>query len=230
MIKIIFLGVGKVKEYGKKDFKNTLEKPWQSAMKKEKVHGVINASLLGFEGDMVSDTKSHGGVEKAIFANSMQNYKIWKEFLKNDEMSYGDMGENITIDGLDENSVCIGDIHKIGDLVLQVSQPRKPCFKLSKFFNNTNFTNEIFKTGRTGWYYRVISEGSCKCDDELEIIKKDETNMSIMEINKLFYAPKENMHLLEKFKNLKTITKGWSESIQKRIDGTYNNEYMRSLD
>ncbi|CZE49430.1 MOSC domain-containing protein [Campylobacter geochelonis] len=228
MAKILFLGVGKIQKYGKENYINLLEKPWQSAMKKVAFQGEVYANELGFINDSVADTKNHGGIEKAIFANSAKNYKIWENFLET-KMEFGDMGENLSIDELDENSVCVGDIHKIGSLVLQVSQPRKPCFKISKFFNNAKFTAEIFKTGRTGWYYRVVENGSCKCGDEVEMVQKDSANLSIMELNQLFYAPKEHLELLEKFKKLKTIKNGWDKSIQERILGIYDNEYMRSL-
>ena len=87
----------------------------------------------------------------------------------------------------------------------------------------------IFETGLTGWYYRVITPGSCKAGDTIEIIKKDEVGMSILEVNRLFFAPNENLELLEKFNALTTITNGWYGDMKRRLQGIYNTEYMRNL-
>ena len=221
--------IGEVKNYGSQSATDKLNTPWSSAIFKVAQNGEIFANELGFVGDSVADTKHHGGPEKAIFANSFSNYAQWEKFLGFKNLAYGAMGENLCIGGLDESSVCVGDIHKIGSLVLQVSQPRKPCFKLSKRWGNENMATHIFETGLTGWYYRVITPGSCKAGDTIEIIKKDEVGMSILEVNRLFFAPNENLELLEKFNALTTITNGWYGDMKRRLQGIYNTEYMRNL-
>lgn len=201
---------------------------FETGMLKDSIDGEVFCTQMGFVGDFVSDTKNHGGLEKAVFANSLQNYAIWSKYLKKD-MKIGFMGENLCIDGLDENKVCVGDIHKIGSLILQVSQPRKPCFKISGVWDDKGFTKEIFKTGLTGWYYRVLEAGSAKRGDEIEIVKKDEVCMSVMEVNMLFYDPKNHLNLMDKFKRLKTLSSGWESVIAKRIKGVYDNSYMSEL-
>ena len=221
--------IGEVKNYGSQSATNKLNTPWSSAIFKVAQNGEIFANELGFEGDRVADTKHHGGPEKAIFANSFSNYAQWEKFLGLKNMAYGAMGENLCIDGLDESSVCVGDIHKIGSLVLQVSQPRKPCFKLSKRWGNENMATHIFETGLTGWYYRVITPGSCKAGDTIEIVEKDEVGMSILEVNRLFYAPNENLKLLEKFNALTTITNGWHDDVKRRLNNTYSIEFMKII-
>ena len=221
--------IGEVKNYGSQSATDKLNTPWSSAIFKVAQNGEIFANELGFVGDSVADTKHHGGPEKAIFANSFSNYAQWEKFLGLKNMAYGAMGENLCIDGLDESSVCVGDIHKIGSLVLQVSQPRKPCFKLSKRWGNENMATHIFETGLTGWYYRVITPGSCKAGDIIEIVKKDEVGMSILEVNRLFFAPNENLKLLEKFNALTTITNGWHGDMKRRLNNTYSIEFMKII-
>ena len=221
--------LGKVKSYGNDDAIDALGKPWKSAIFKIAQNKEIFANELGFYGDSVADTIHHGGPEKAIFANSWQNYPSWEKFLNLKNLPLGAMGENLTVDGLDENSVCIGDVHKIGSLILQVSQPRKPCFKLSKRWNTAGMAKEIFATGRTGWYYRVLEKGSCKTGDKIEILRQDEIKMSIMELNKLFFDPKNNFYLKEKLDILTTVTKGWQETVKARIDGSANLKFMEEI-
>ena len=221
--------IGEVKNYGSQSATDKLNLPWISAIFKVAQNGEIFANELGFEGDSVADTKHHGGPEKAIFANSLSNYAQWEKFLGFKNLAYGAMGENLCIDGLDESNVCVGDIHKIGSLVLQVSQPRKPCFKLSKRWGNENMATHIFETGLTGWYYRVITPGSCKAGDIIEIVKKDEVGMSILEINRLFFAPNENLELLKKINALTTITNGWHDDVKRRLNNTYSIEFMKII-
>ena len=221
--------IGDVKNYGSQNATDKLNLPWSSAIFKVAQNGEIFANELGFEGDSVADTKHHGGPEKAVFANSFANYAEWEKFLGLKNMAYGAMGENLCVDGLDESCVCVGDIHKIGSLVLQVSQPRKPCFKLSKRWGNENMATHIFKTGLTGWYYRVLTPGSCKAGDVIEVVESDPVHMSILEINRLFYAPSENLNLLEKFNALTTLTNGWHDDMKRRIEGIYSTEFMRTL-
>ena len=221
--------IGEVKNYGSQGATDKLNTPWSSAIFKVAQNGEIFANELGFMGDNVADTKHHGGPEKAIFANSFANYAEWESFLGLKNMAYGAMGENLCIDGLDESSVCVGDIHKIGSLVLQVSQPRKPCFKLSKRWGNENMATHIFETGLTGWYYRVITPGSCKAGDVIEVIENGPVHMSILEINRLFYAPSENLELLEKFNTLTTITNGWHDDVKRRLNNTYSIEFMKII-
>ncbi|MBE3606687.1 MOSC domain-containing protein [Campylobacter sp. RM13119] len=220
--------IGGVKDYGFELAKDTLNKPWKTAMFKVAQVGEVEASELGFVGDSVADRKHHGGVKKAIFANSYENYAEWEKFLEFKNLPFGAMGENLTISGLDENSVCVGDIHQIGTLVLRVTQPRKPCFKLSKRWLNEDMASEIFKTGRTGWYYEVLKAGSCKAGDEIRVVKA-QNSLSIMQINRLFYAPNENLELMERFLALEVLPSTWHDDIKRRMDGVYDTSYMRNL-
>ena len=221
--------IGCVKDYGNKDAKDRLNQAWQTAMFKVAQSGKIYANELGFIGDSVADTIHHGGIEKAIFANSWQNYPAWEKFLGLQNLPFGAMGENLTIDGLDESNICIGDVHKIGSLILQVSQPRKPCFKLSKRWSNIDMAREIFRTGRSGWYYRVLQNGHCMVGDEVEILSKDELNISVMDVNMLFFDPASHYYLLDRFAKLDKITSGWHDTIKARINDTAVLKFMDEI-
>ncbi|MDO5046292.1 MAG: MOSC domain-containing protein [Campylobacter sp.] len=221
--------LGKVRTYGDINATDSLNKIWQSAIFKTATNNEIYADKFGFHGDEVADKRHHGGAEKAIFANSYENYPAWSEFLGLKNLPFGAMGENLTVSGMHENEVCIGDIHKIGSLVLQVSQPRKPCFKLSKRWMNAGVAKEIFRSGLSGWYYRVLEAGACKAGDKVQVVQKDKTSMSVMEVNRLFYSPKDDMNLMDKFMSLDSLSSGWKEDIIKRLDGVYDISYMKRL-
>lgn len=221
---LLSLQIGK-KQTIRKKAEDVFKKEFETAFFKKAIHEEIFADELGFHGDEVADAKNHGGKEKAIFANSFENYPVWKNFLQRQELPFGALGENLTISGLDENSVCVGDIHKVGSLVLQVSQPRKPCSKISKVWHTKNFTQEIFKSGKTGWYYRVLENGFAMSGQKIEILQKGQ--ISIQEINTMFYNPRNaDSEALKNFFSIKTITPSWHDDMKKRIAGNYNAAYM----
>lgn len=214
--KIISLQVGKVKSYD----------GWNTASFKEAVSTPLWASKLGFVGDEVANTAHHGGIDKAIFANSYENYESWARFLGLSTIPFGALAENLTISNLHESNVCLGDVHKIGSALLQVSQPRKPCWKISKRWDNKKFTSEIYTSGFTGWYYRVLEEGFIKAGDEVEVVLQDKAKISILEANKAFANPIEYRAVLENITNIPAIAESYKASVLKRMDGTFSLEYM----
>lgn len=224
--KLLSVQLGKVKGYGDKESQDFLDKYWESGSFKEATSLRVWAGKLGLSGDEVADKVHHGGEEKAIFANSYENYKEWSEFLGG-EVPFGALAENLTISGLHESNVCLGDIHKIGDATLQVSQPRKPCWKIAKRWNNKKFTHEIYATGLTGWYYRVIEEGFLGAGDEVVLLSSEAEQVSILDANMAFANPIMHRDILEKILSIPSIAPSYRVSIEKRIAGEFSLEYMK---
>lgn len=220
---IFSLQIGSIKKYIDENGKE-----FSSALIKDIYIDEISVNEVGLSKGMISDKINHGTPEKAVFANALSNYPLWEKFL-NKKLNMGSLGENLTIKGIDERSVYIGDIHKIGSAVLQVSQPRKPCAKLYKIHQNKDFTKFIFSTGLTGWYYRVLKPGIIKTGDIIDIKSVENVKLSIMELNKLFFEPNGNEDIFDKLNMQTTINKSWIETIQRRITKTYNNRYMKEL-
>src|SRR5699024_8652399 len=133
-------------------------RPWKSASFKEPVSGKVWLTETGLIGDEIGDKRAHGGPEKALFAYPMNHYAFWKEEL-DIEIGVGGMGENLPLEGVDESAVCIGDQYQLGEAVIEVSQPRRPCWKPARRFKIMDFALRIQNSGRTGWYFRVIKEG-----------------------------------------------------------------------
>lgn len=132
---------------------------WTSAIKKRQVDGPVWVGRENLVGDGQADLKYHGGPDKAVMAYSAAHYPAWQAQL-NRPLDPGAFGENLTIDGLDESTVCIGDTYLVGDTcVVQVSQPRQPCWKLSRRWEIPDLEAWVRTSGRTGWYFRVLSEG-----------------------------------------------------------------------
>lgn len=226
-IRLISAQVGKVKSYGDRKSKEFLDKSWESASAKEVIDGNVFVGKTGLTGDEVADKVHHGGEEKAVFANSYENYKEWARFLGLETIPFGALAENFTISGLHESNVYLGDVHKIGSAILQVSQPRKPCWKIAKRWRNKKFTNEIYTTGLTGWYYRVLQEGFVEAGDEVVVTSEDKSKISILDANMAFANPIKYRDILEKILTIPSIAPSYRLSVANRISGDFSLEYMR---
>lgn len=228
MAKILSVQVGRAKTYGDAQSKDFLEKEWQSASFKEVSHTPRFAHFTGLAGDEVADTVHHGGVDKAIFANSYENYAHWATFLEQKSLPFGALAENLTITGLHEQSVMLGEVHQIGTAILQVSQPRKPCWKISRRWNHKAFTNEIFTSGLTGWYYKVLQEGLIGSDDEIKVIQQKTPQISILKANEAFREPEKYKSILETILDIPSLASSYQESIVKRLKNESDLGYMKA--
>ncbi len=212
---IVSLQVGKVKVIQDDTLK---EGSWSTGSYKEPVTNIRDVSFDGIEGDEVSDLVHHGGEHKAIFANSILNYPKWEKYLEKDKLPFGALAENLTLDTIAEEDVCIGDIHKIGTTTLEVSQPREPCWKISKKHKNKTFTKHIYDTGRTGWYYRVLEEGQIKSGDQVEFLKRIDNPINILEANTLLRDPNSNISLANQLVILNVLGEPFRKNLKKRIE------------
>lgn len=215
--KILSVQIGKIVTTGEEQSKDFLTRVYTTASYKKSVTGKVDVTKNGISGDFVADTVHHGGADKVLFANSFLNYKAWQEYLMVDNLPFGALSENLTFDCIDERDVCIGDVHKIGSVILEVSQPRKPCWKIARRWGNKNFTKEIFDTGKTGWYYRVLQEGSFQKGDGVELVKRPDIAVTIQEANDAFKAPDSHKQTVKKLLSLDLLAEAWSSGLKKRV-------------
>lgn len=145
-----------------------------SAFIKSAVSGPITAGALGLDGDHQADLSAHGGPEKAVYAYSSARYPDWVATFPDLARRFvaGAMGENLTVDDMDEDDLCVGDVHSIGGALLQVCQPRQPCFKLALALGEPRLAKHMVRTGHSGWYYRVLREGPIAPDDEIVLSER----------------------------------------------------------
>ena len=145
-----------------------------SAFVKRKVTGAVHIGNLGLDLDEQADLRVHGGPEKAVYAYSAAHYAPWAAEWPAlaARFHHGAFGENLTIDGLAEADLCVGDIHRIGTVHLQVCQPRQPCFKLALNFENSRLPKAMVRTGRSGWYYRVLTPGVLQSGNPVELVER----------------------------------------------------------
>lgn len=151
---------------------------------------IEQAIYLGTEdvnNDDVMDRRYHGGIDKACYLYSADHYKFWKNIYPSIEMPFGMFGENLTIEGLHEANVNIGDIYKIGETLVQVTQPRQPCFKLEFRFKDKEIVRKFVESGFPGVYVRILKNGNIKTGESMELIEK-KNSISIQRVYQLLYT------------------------------------------
>lgn len=160
---------------------------WTSSIFKRPVEGPLAVSLLGIDGDQPADTKHHGGVDKAILGYSADHRSFWKQELGTDVLG-GGFGENLTIEGIDETAICIGDRWLVGNVVLEVSQPRQPCWKLGRRWNRKDLPKLVVQNGRSGWYFRVLRAGTISAGQLVTLTDRPHPDWSIVRASKAYYG------------------------------------------
>ncbi|UII80472.1 MOSC domain-containing protein [Flagellimonas sp. CMM7] len=161
----------------------------------------VNTSLLlegeSVAGDTISDRKVHGGIFKACYLFSADHYSYWKEKYPELDWNWGMFGENLTIEGLDESKIRIGNVYKIGNALVQVTQPREPCFKLGIRFETQEILKQFIDHGFPGTYVRVLEVGEVKTGDTLELVKESESTLTVQQFYTLLFSKTKDIDLLK---------------------------------
>lgn len=192
-----------------------------SAMHKFSVSGLVEVSLFGLMGDEQADTKNHGGVDKAVFIMSQENYARFKI-----DEPCGFLGENLTVKGLDEKQICLGDCFKIGTVLLEVSQPRSPCWKLGEHATTQatwdsagEFLSAYSESGHVGLYCRVLQTGQLQAGDEIIWTPSEPDaqgrrfTIHDLFLARQFHRTEEDWSLLEGVVKHPALTASWQKSI-----------------
>lgn len=146
---------------------------------KEPVDAAVMVHPLGLEEDGQADLKVHGGPFQAVYAYPAEHYAYWQQELSRDHLEPGTFGENLTVSGLLESEVCIGDVHRIGGSVLQVTCERIPCFKLGHKLHRPDILKPFLQSGRSGFYYRVLQTGQVAAGDAIEIMERHAEGVTV---------------------------------------------------
>jgi len=163
--------------------------------------GVETPVFLGREdvlNDHVLNRKYHGGVDKACYLYSADHYPFWKKKYSENVWQWGMFGENLTVRGLNESEIRIGDIYQVGGAVIQVSQPRQPCFKLGIRFENQAIVEDFWESSFPGVYVRVIESGNITTGDVMVLIKRNEESLSVSQVFSIFSRNRTDQELILK--------------------------------
>ena len=185
---------------------------------KEAVEGRVAVRRLNLEGDRQADLTVHGGLEKAIYAYPAEHYPFWREQFPEMELPWGMFGENLTITGLLEDTVHIGDHFQVGSTKLMVTQPRLPCYKLGIKFGRDDILKRFLRSGMTGFYFAVLEEGEVAAGDLISLLRRDEHQIKVADIVRLYRQDKYNLDLIRRVVAVEALPEEWRDYFQQRIE------------
>jgi len=171
-MRIDSIQTGQPKTLGEDGAEDSLDTSWTSAIWKEAVHGPVWAGSEGLNGDAHVYTKGHGGPERALLIYSADHYSRWRSEWGTRELHPGGFGENLTVSGLDEVTVCVGDLFEIGQVRIEISGPREPCMNLVRRHRRRDLPEVIVANHRSGWYARVLREGWLEAGLPLSLVDR----------------------------------------------------------
>ena len=184
---------------------------------KKPVEGRVMLRRLNLEGDGQADLWGHGGTFRAVLAYSHENYAYWEHELDRHDFTIGQFGANFTVEGMLEDDVHVGDIFRIGEALVQVSQPRIPCYKLGIKMGIDGFENKFLASGRVGFYFRVLDEGEVGAGDEIKLVERDARRMTVSEVSNLLFFDKESLDATQKALSIQALSHGWKGSFEARL-------------
>lgn len=189
-----------------------------SAIIKQRITAEQAIHHAGIASDTQADRRVHGGPEKALHHYAAENFaRLQQQFPASAALlQAGSIGENISTTGLTEAHACIGDIYQLGSAVIQISQPRRPCWKIDARYEQQGITRFIEQTGCTGWYYRVLQPGTVAPEDRMQLLEQPHAGFSIQQLNTLNHEPRPDMGWLQRWAQLPALNADWRQRLQKR--------------
>ena len=190
---------------------------YSTAFNRKPVVGSVRLEVDGFEGDRVADAESHGGPDKAVCCYPHEHYAHWNRELGS-ALVVPSFGENLTTEGLAESELCIGDVFRIGDTVLQISQPRQPCWKLANNHENPGLPKLINEMGYTGFYLRVLKTGQFASGDTITLSERPHPGLTVLLATRTFLAHRPDRGLLKCIVRVPELSASWQKRMADKLE------------
>jgi len=190
-----------------------------SGFVKQERSGKIAVSVEGLDGDRQADLSVHGGPEKAVYGYASAHYTAWSAEFPALAAGFcgGAMGENLTIEGMEERDICVGDVHAIGSALLQVCQPRQPCFKLALRHNEKMLPKAMVRSGRAGWYYRVLRAGMLGAGDAVILQDRPNPGFAFTRLIAIVYHGGATQAELTRMAQMPELASQWRQAAALRL-------------
>jgi len=186
----------------------------RTAIRKDPVQGRRIVRRVNIDGDGQGDLAGHGGEQRAVLVYQIDSYRYWQNYLGRPDFTFGQFGENLTVDGLSDSEVCIGDRFRIGTALLEVTQPRVTCYRVGIRMDEPRMASLLVAHGRPGFYCRVVEEGDLGTGDEIVQVAAGSEQMTVATINGLLYLPGHSRDQLERALRIPALSPGWQTSFQ----------------
>jgi ferredoxin-NADP reductase/MOSC domain-containing protein YiiM len=185
---------------------------------KRPVDGPAMVRRLNIDGDGQGDLAGHGGEQRAVFVYQLDSYRYWQEQLGRSDFEYGQFGENLTVEGLPDDRVCIGDRYRIGGALFEVTQPRVTCYRVGIRMDDPRIPALLVSHHRPGFYFRVLEEGPVQAGDEIVKVATGPEAMTVTEIDAMLYLPGHPRHQVARALRIPALSPGWQASFRAILD------------
>src|SRR6202161_2482337 len=189
-------------------------RPVHTGIWKSPVDGPQMVRRLNIDGDGQGDLQGHGGVNRAVYVYQIESHRSWSKFLNRDDFTYGQFGENFTVEGLADDEVCVGDRYRIGSALFEVSQPRVTCYRLGIRMAEPAMAALLVSHHRPGFYFRVLEEGEVGAGDEITKVADGPERITVANIDALLYLPNPSREQLERSLRVPALSQGWKTSLK----------------
>ena len=184
---------------------------------KESVNRRVRVKTLNIDGDGQADLIGHGGEMRAVLVYSFENYEHWATALGRTDFRFGQFGENLTVEGMLDSEIHVGDLFRIGTALFEVTQPRVPCYKLAVKMQSDGFYNRLLQSGRPGFYFRVLEEGEVGPGDGIHRLSVHPVRMTVRQMSHLLYFEKDDLDAARRALRIEAMSPGWRQSFETRL-------------
>jgi ferredoxin-NADP reductase/MOSC domain-containing protein YiiM/ferredoxin len=189
----------------------------RTAIWKDAVEGPQMVRHINIDGDDQGDRMAHGGEHRAVFVYQIESYRYWEQELSRDDFTYGQFGENFTVEGLPDDTVCIGDRYRIGEALFEVTQPRVTCYRVGIRMNDPAMPALLVAHHRPGFYFRVLEEGMVQAGDTIAKVADGPEQLTVADVDGLLYLPRRSRPLLERSLKIPALSEGWQGSFRELL-------------
>src|SRR3954447_3221025 len=184
---------------------------------KDPVPGRSRVGRLNLTGDAQGDLAGHGGEQRAVFVYQIESHRYWQEQLGRSGLVPGQFGENFTVEGLPDDTICIGDRYRIGSALFEVTQPRVTCYRVGIRMSEPRMPALLTGSGRPGFYFRVLEEGDVGAGDEIELLERGPEAMTVADVDGLLYLPGHAERDLIRALRIPALSEGWQGSFRELL-------------
>jgi ferredoxin-NADP reductase/MOSC domain-containing protein YiiM/ferredoxin len=189
----------------------------RTAIWKEPVTGPRMVRRINIDGDDQADRLAHGGEHRAVYVYQIESYRYWERELGRSDFTYGQFGENFTVEGLADDEVCIGDRYRIGGALFEVTQPRVTCYRVGIRMDEPAMPSLLVAHHRPGFYLRVLEEGSVQAGDAIVKVADGPERLTVAQVDGLLYLPDKSRALLERALRVTALSEGWKGSFRELL-------------
>jgi MOSC domain-containing protein YiiM len=215
-MRLVTLQIGQPRVFNTTGSGEWWDKDWSTGIIKESFTDKVWLGYEGLDGDGCVDRRVHGGIDKAVCVYPVEHYGFWRESLGIPDLPHGAFGENFTTGGLIEGEVCVGDIFELGDVFLQVSQPREPCWKPGHRWKIKDLAARILHTGCTGFYFRVLRHGLVQEGQSFRLVERPHPRWNLALCNRIMHHQKNDTGSALALSACPALSGSWKDTLHER--------------